>query len=209
MPPKKQSPGEPPKPNKFKFVYIEADLSETNFSELTSTIAQVMRPTALPSRLADGKSQAQITQDKSSETEPDEILDAEYVDETPAPSEHGTAAKAPRSPRTKKSKPPTYLPDLITDIDGYKKFAREKAPDSKNQQYLVAAYWLKEFGHCPIVNADKIYTCYKTAQWPAGFNDWSQTFHNLVHAELMRKTGNKGEFAINPTGEEAVRNPKA
>src|SRR6266700_2502708 len=78
------------------------------------------------------------------------------------------------------------------------------ATDSKNQQYLVAAYWLKEHGNSPTVTADKIYTCYKTANWSAGFNDWSQTFHNLVHAEYMRKVG-KGEFAINPTGEHLVK----
>jgi hypothetical protein len=129
-----------------------------------------------------------------------DVLDAEFEDTATTETE----AKQPKSARPKKFKPPTYLHNLIADVDGFKAFAKEKAPDTKNKQYLAAAYWLKEFGDCPTVNADKIYTCYKTAEWSVGFNDWSQTFHNLVYNEFMRKTG-KGEFAINPTGEAVVK----
>ena len=52
--------GELSKPNKFKFVYIEADLSETNFSELTSTIAQVMRPAVRIRQVGNGKPEGQL-----------------------------------------------------------------------------------------------------------------------------------------------------
>jgi hypothetical protein len=72
----------------------------------------------------------------------------------------------------------------------------------------VAAFWLKKFGGVENVNADMIYTCYKSAPWPAGFNDWNQTFHNLVHDETMRRVG-KGEFTINPTGEHLVETGNA
>jgi hypothetical protein len=134
----------------------------------------------------------------------EEVVDAEVM-EPEAVEANANGASAPaKPPRQKKPKPPTYLHDLITDTTGFKEFAKEKAPDGKTKQYLAAAYWLQEFGNCPSVNADKVYTCYKTAEWSVGFNDWAQTFHNLVFSEQMRKVG-KGEFAINPTGEEVVK----
>lgn len=134
----------------------------------------------------------------------EEVVDSEVM-EPETVDTNGNGASAPARPsRPKKFKPPTYLHDLITDTAGFKEFAKEKAPDSKTKQYLAAAYWLKEVGKCPTVNADKIYTCYKTAEWSVGFNDWAQTFHNLVFTEHMRKVA-KGEFAINPTGEEVVK----
>ncbi len=66
-------------------------------------------------------------------------------------------------------------------------------------------YWLKEMNGTPMVNMDGIYTFYKTAGWSVGFNDWAQPFHNLVHDDLIRKGETKGEFTINPTGEDVVK----
>lgn len=207
MPPKKQPPAEPSKPNKFKFVYIEADLSETNFSELTSTIAQVMRPAATASRqISEPKQQGQLGQGAPADERQaeEDVLDAEFEEAAPEPP---TVTRAPRNgtPRPKKSKPPEYLHDLVKDSDDLKKFAVEKKPASKAKQYLTAMYWLKESNATPNVNIDRIYTFYKTAGWSVGFNDWNQTFHNLLHEDLIRKADAKGEYTINPTGEDVVK----
>jgi hypothetical protein len=59
----------------------------------------------------------------------------------------------------------------------------------------------------PPVNADKIYTCFKMAPWPTPFNNWAQTFHNLVHTEHMRKVGT-AEFAINSLGGKGEKGEK-
>jgi hypothetical protein len=116
--------------------------------------------------------------------------------------------RAPRgSGRPRKSKAPEYIPDLIADREAFKTFAKEKAATSRNRQYLVAALWLKENANSATVNADKIWTCFKTAGWSIGFNDWRAPFDNLVRNEQMRKV-TPGEFAINPLGEDAVNSGK-
>lgn len=195
------------KPNKFKFVYIEADLSETNFSELTSTIAQVMRPPSSPKQIANGRPPAAIQSEHDS-NETADVTEAEFEEVPSEPTPTADSQKPLKAPRAaRKTKPPEYLPDLLTDREAFKGFAKEKSPTSRNKQYLVAAYWLKEFGNVPTVNADKVYTCFKTAGWPIGFNDWRQPFDNLVHTEHVRKVA-PGEFAINPLGEDAVTTGK-
>lgn len=131
--------------------------------------------------------------------EPEELEPEAVAEENDAPSVKTKTLKPKAKP-----KPPVYLHDLIKDVDGFKAFAKEKAPESKNQQYLVAMYWLKEHGGSPTANADKIYTCFKTAGWSTGFNDWGQPFHNHVFNDHIRKVA-KGEFAINPTGEEVAK----
>lgn len=199
------------KSNKFRLVVFEGDFSDGSVSELAQAITSALRPTVPPvaRQLHNGKPAAQLTAPETEGREPveddEEVVEVEVTEQT----ENAPASpETPKTSRPKKPKPPEYLPDLITDINGFKEFAKEKNPTSKNQQYLVAAYWLKRFGNTATVTADMVYTCYKTAPWPAGFNDWSQTFHNLVHAELMRKVG-KGEFAINPTGEHQVESGNA
>lgn len=199
------------KSNKFRLVVFEGDMSDQSVSEIAQALTSALRPTtpAGVRQLHNGKPAAQLIapeadgEERSEEDE--EVVDGEPSEETQEVPEVPETAK---TSRPKKPKPPEYLPDLITDMNAFKEFAKEKNPTSKNQQYLVAAYWLKKYGNTATVTADMVYTCYKTAPWPAGFNDWSQTFHNLVHAELMRKVG-KGEFAINPTGEHQVENGNA
>jgi hypothetical protein len=160
--------------------------------------------------VTNGSQQAQITQGSAAavppETQEEDVLEAEYEDAPPLAESNGDTPTpaAPKQSRVKKFKPPNYIHDLITDVAAFKEFAKEKAPDSKTQQYLVGAYWLKEHGNSPTVTIDKMYTCYKTAEWASGFNDWRATFDNLVYAELMRKV-NKGEWALNPTGEHQVK----
>lgn len=195
------------KTNKIRLVVFEGDLSDGSISELAQALTSALRSGGVPEvrHIQNGKPAAQLsapeTEEETELEEDEEAIDAvtqEDDEETPV------AEKTPKAPRVKKApKAPTYLPDLITDLPAFKEFAKQKDPRSKNQQYLVAAYWLKKFGAVENVNADMIYTCYKTAPWPAGFNDWTQTFHNLVNVELMRRVG-KGEFAINPTGEHQV-----
>lgn len=136
----------------------------------------------------------------------DDSEEVETVElETAEVPENGVSSK--KSPRPKsKPKPPTYLHDLnLSGRSGvtFKDFAKEKNPTTRSKQYLISAYWLKEHGDSPTVNSDKMYTCFKTAGWSVGFNNWRATFDNLVYSEHMRKV-DVGEFAINPLGEDVV-----
>ena len=137
--------------------------------------------------------------------QPEEALEAEYEDAAPEPEPAPAKASKSGNSKPKKSKPPNYLHDLIKDSNSLKAFAAEKKPTSKAKQYLTAMYWLKEVNGTPMVTIDSIYTFYKTAGWSVGFNDWAQPFHKLVFDDLIRKGENKGEFTINPTGEDIVK----
>jgi hypothetical protein len=194
----------PKQSNKIRFVLLEADLSDDNFTELTHAITQALRPHPAPARtLGNGnKPPAQLTTTTSpaGEEEAEEPIEAEYEQE---PASQDAAPKKPSRP--KKSKPPTYLHELIKDEDSLKQFAAEKKPSSKAKQYLTAMYWLKEHNVTPTANMDMIYTFYKTAGWSVNFNDWNQPFHNLLFDDLIRKGTAKGEYAINPTGEAVVK----
>jgi len=185
---------------------LDADISDGNLSELTQAITSALKPTSLhvrhlPPRLAAPHALDPIAEPAAAveEPEPEELDESEAIE--PA---NGNGSEL-KPARVKKFKPPDYLPELLAGEKGtaFKEFAKEKAPGTKAKKYLTATYWLKERGDSPTVNADKIYTCFKTAGWSTGFNDWNQTFHNLVHSEHLRKAGN-GEFAINPLGEDAV-----
>jgi hypothetical protein len=185
--------------NKIRFVLVEADISDGNLSELTHAITSALKPTLAPFRqvvrtLPPPAPETPELPEQEEVEEPDEV----------AASDNGEPA-SPRPARVKKLKPPDYVPDLFSSDNGaaFKEFADEKAPSNKSKKYLVATYWLKEYGNNPTVNANKMYTCFKTAGWSTGFNDWNQPFHNLVFSEQLRKVG-AGEFAINPLGEDVV-----
>jgi hypothetical protein len=191
---------------KVKLRVIEFELEGAN-SSVENSIRQLataltartnggskLPPSKPPKELASGE-----TEDPAQEAEP---VEAEVVDDGADAQPAKTKTARPKS----KPKPPTYLPNLnLTGKNGitFKEFAKEKAPTTRPKQYLVATYWLKEHGEDQTVNADKIYTCFKTAGWPIGFNDWRAAFDQLVHSEHLRKVG-VGEFAINPLGEDAV-----
>jgi len=204
MAPKKPSESAP-RSNKIRFVLVEADISDGNLSELTQAITSALKPTINVARQLPASQPMQVLPEapESTPEQEDEAEEGQVVTESQEST--GGNGTEPKAPRTRKFKPPEYVPDLLAGEKGaaFKEFAKEKAPDSKNAKYLVATYWLKDKGDSPTVNANKIYTCFKTAGWSTGFNDWAQPFHNLVYSEHLRKVGN-GEFAINPLGEDEV-----
>ena len=192
----------PNRSNRIRFVLVEADISHGNLTELTQAITSALKPTAAPPSRQIGRAPAPAL---PAPPEGVEQAEQEEVEELETQEPSNADQESEKTQRARKFKAPEYLPDLLAGDKGksFKEFAAEKSPSSKTKKYLVATYWLKEYGNSPTVNADKIYTCFKTATWSTGFNDWNQTFHNLVHSEHLRKVGN-GEFAINPLGEDAV-----
>lgn len=190
--------------NRIRFVMLDADISDGNLTELTHAITNALKSNSGPGlrQMAPQPLVRSLPGADAQEVEDEDQAAAAEVTDT-----NGDAPAAPKPAKPRRAKPPNYLPELLTSEKGeqFKKFAAEKNPSSKAKQYLVAAYWLKEFGDNPTVNADKIYTCFKTAGWPTNFNNFDQPFYNLVHSDHMRKEGT-GEYAINPLGEDAVKN---
>jgi len=194
------------KSNKFRLVVFEGDFSDGSVSEIAQALTSALGPTVPVVRhIPNGKPAGQILPPKEEEDledEGDAVIDAEAGDESEI---EVPTQKAPKASRPKKTKAPVYLHDLIADGDAATVFATEKAPASKNRQYLAAMYWLKEVNSTPTANRDKVYTFYKTVGWNVGFNDWNQPFHNLLSDDLIRKSDVAGEYAINPTGEGVVK----
>ena len=197
------------KSNKFRLVVFEGDMSDGSVSEIAHALSAALRPSTSPvvRQVHNGKPAAQLiapeAEGEEQVEEQEEIVGSESdeeIEETPA-----EAPKVLKAPRAKKSKPPTYLHDLIADADAAKAFATERAPASRAKQYLTAMFWLKEVNSTPTSNIDKIYTFYKTVGWSVGFNDWNQAFHKLTFDDLIRKADVKGDYAINPTGEAVVK----
>jgi len=135
----------------------------------------------------------------------------ETLQETePADVETSTEVTSEQKPKKAKSvfkpKVPTYLPglDMIGNGTTFKEFALSKKPKSNAQRHLVAAFWLKEHGNSPTINLDKVFTCYRTADWPTTQLDWDATFRGQLTNNRFRRVGPL-EYAINPIGEDDVR----
>jgi hypothetical protein len=207
MAPKRVS-DQPKNSNKIRFVMLEADLSDGNLAELTQAITNALKPAAAPVRFISAPNPKTIENGSVGVAPAEE----EESDETSTSGEEVaeplTEAKALRPSAKKKFRQPEFVELDWTGTGGptFKEFAASKAPKSKNRKYLVASFWLKEYGGVPAVNADKIYSCFKTAGWSVAFADWGQPFHNLVHTDQMRKTGTAGEFSITTVGEGALEN---
>jgi hypothetical protein len=190
---------------KVKLRVIEFELEGANAS-VENSIRQLTNALATrngsPKPVAPAKPQKELAAPPSEE----EVVDAEVVEEE-TENEAEPAAPVSKVPKVKaKPKPPEYKSDLLTkdQLEAFKEFAKGKTgASSRNQQYLVCAFWLKEYGGQPTVNQDKVFTLFKTAGWSVGFNNWRAPFDNLVHSSHMRKVG-VGEFAINPPGEDEV-----
>ena len=206
MAPKKSDPGT--RPNRVRFVLLEADLSDSNFTELTQAIPQALKPTPAPAPRylpPSNRTPPVLNGNSVDAVEADEAVDDEEAD---ASDEAPDAApqKTVRPARKQKYAVPEFKPDL--DVTGanltFKEFAAQQAPKNNSKRYLVAAMWMRDHGNKTSVNTDVMYTCYRTAGWPLGINDWDQTFRSLVQNDWMRRVS-PGEYGITHIGEAALQ----
>ncbi len=195
MTPKKPDNG--PRPNRIRFIMLDADISDGNLSQLTEAITSALKPGSVSIRQLPART----------------AVPPIVPTESPAPEEEhdeasGAAAEAPADDIAKAAKAnykpplPTYLHDL--DLKGtkkaFKEFAEKKGPSSHAKRCLVAALWLKEYGNSSTITVDQLFTCYKTAGWPLNISDWDVQFRNQVKRDRFRRVSSK-EYAITPLGE--------
>jgi hypothetical protein len=202
MAPKKPS-DSAPRSNKIRFVLVEADISDGNLSELTHAITSALKPTITPVHRQLPARQVMQALPEVSESAQEEEVDGAPDDEV----QEEAGEDTPRTPKPRaKLALPKYLPDLDLSGNGtsFKDYIEAKPPRNHVKRYLSAAMWLKEHGNSPTINADKVYTCYKTASWPLGINDWDSNFRGAVKRDLMRRVS-PGEYAITPIGEAALQ----
>ncbi len=193
---------------RFRFVLIEADLGDNNLSDLTQAITQALKPTMAPvprvlpppTRLP-----ATLNGDTGGTDEPDDLQGTDDVSIEPEPAE-----MSPKAPSTPRGKQKYAVPEFKHDLDmigesiSFKEYAAQQSPKSTAKRYLAAAMWMKEYGRKATINIHGMYSCYKTAPWPLGINDWDQTFRTLVRSDQMRRV-EPGEYAITHLGEAALQ----
>jgi len=202
-PPKKSDAGN--RPNRIRFIMLDADISDGNLSELTQAITSALKPTSahirpLPARITASPAAA-VSAD------PTPLEDVEEVVETVVEDFTNGDVTEPKAPKQKPKFPlPNYLHDLDMTGSGasFKQYAEANASKKHMKRYLISALWLREHGNCPTINIHKVYTCYKTANWPVGINDWDATFRQAVKRNLLRRVST-GEYAITPLGEDALK----
>ena len=200
MAPKKPENGT--RPNRIRFVMLDADISDGNLSELTQAITSALKPSSAPVRQLSSRTPIPAILPATVETSTTAVGEPEEeVTETPVEEITDDDAKTSKP----KHKPP--LPAYIHDLDmkgtggkSFKEYAEEKAPTTHAKRYLVAALWLKEYGNSPTITVNKLFTCYKTAGWPLNITDWDVNFRNQVKNDKFRRVSAK-EYAITPLGE--------
>ena len=190
------------RPNRIRFVMLDADLSDGNLSELTHAITNALRPN-MPARSIE-LSPAILPMPPSAVPAP---TDVEVINETDADSDTGAAEHEGGTRSTPRKLPlPDYLDDLDMSGDGtsFKDFVTNHPAKTDARRYLVAAYWLKHHAKREAVTADLVFTCYRTAGWPTKLRDWDVNFRAHVKTDKMRRI-KAGEYRITPIGEDAVR----
>ncbi len=202
-PPKKTGNGH--RPNRIRFVMLDADISDGNLSELTQAISTALKPPSFVRQLpSNPPALPNLAAVAESATAVEEVPDAE----TPgAELEESAGDENARTSRTRPKFPlPKYLPDL--DIKGggtpFKEYAEENDPKKQVKRYLLAAKWLRDHGNSSTINTDKVYTLFRTAGWPLGIKDWDGPFREAVRRDLVHRTGT-GEYTITPVGEDLLR----
>lgn len=201
MPPKNKGESTT-RPNRIRFIMLDADISDGNLAELTQAITIALRsqpsqrpPAAAPVReLPAGNAHPIAAADLG-------IEDAEVVQtDAEAPVEPAAPAK-PRSASSPRQ--PKYLSDLDPQNE-FKDYAAKNPQTKHSKRFLLAAMWLCSVKRKGTVNIDQVFTCYRTAGWPANIRDWDSIFRNSVKQNWMRRVSS-GEYVMNPLGEDALK----
>lgn len=200
MPPKNKGESTT-RPNRIRFIMLDADISDGNLTELTHAITSALRPQTAH-RLPPPTPVRELPSGNGHPPADDpEIEDAEIIqpDDADPPADPIQAkAKTPYNPPQ-----PKYLPDLDPQNE-FKDHATKNPQTKHTKRYLLAAMWLRDVKQKETVNIDQLYTCYKTAGWPTNIRDWDSNFRSLVKQNWMRRVS-PGEYAVNPLGEAALK----
>jgi hypothetical protein len=189
---------------KFTVFHFETESDSATLQENIKSIANtISRAFSTPKVIYVNNPQGQLTTGNGAAAEVaiEDVLenDALDVDVEPAP------AKPVKKPRTVKIK----TPDVLENVEftsgpmPLKQFMEEKKVGSEQgKRYLLIAYWFKEYGNTPTINAAHIFTAYKFMGWSAP-KDVAQPLRD-IKAKNKWFSGEKGEYTINHIGENVV-----
>ena len=177
--------------SKIRFVMLEAEIEDDNFSQLTEAITNALRPqqtTVIRQTISSGSKNALpvggIEQDDS-DTEAEGI--GEVIENEQNSVKKSSKPTAKRSFRS---------PNVISGIDfkadkSFVDFANEKNPSSTAEKYLVAAAWFKQHRDIDAISMDHVYTCFRLMSWSTSAIDFSQPLRDLKKEELHEQRRNR------------------
>jgi hypothetical protein len=180
--------------SRIRFVMVDAEIAEGDVGSITQAIQNALRGPA-PAAI-------QRIDPPAKPVETNGAIAPEHEPEF----EHETEVAEAR--RARGSRKPAKAPKVI-DIDmnsdvPLATFAKGKDAGSHLKRYMIAAAWLKEHRGIDAVNADHIYTCYKSMEWPTNVPDFAQPLRQLKFDNYFDQPV-KGMYAINHIGLDRVK----
>lgn len=188
-------------PSRVRFIMLEADLADGDFSQITQAITNALRPTTIVQQRLLGVPvgpSAEII-DQGDEA----VVDAEIDDVSPAVEVVARASSKSAPARPKKLRTPLVINVDLTSPVPFSEFAAAKSPKNDAKRYLTVAAWFKLHRGVDAITPDHVYTCFRAVGWPTAIADFDSPFRGLAHRQLVTRSG-KGEYAINHLGVAAV-----
>jgi hypothetical protein len=197
-----------PDEGRVKFRVIEFEVEGAN-----DTLAEGIRSLAATLNRGNGAGQTmRVAQQPNGSAAPalgngSDIEEESEYEETTIEGETTTTPRKPAAPR----KPPVLK--LVKDIDwakpepSLKDFLTGLDLNSATRKYAAIAHWFKEYRDTPAITVDHIYSAYKHMGWTdlARFaNDTLQDLKNKREYKWLDAGSNRGEYAINPYGDQEV-----
>jgi hypothetical protein len=185
--------------SRIRFVMVDAEIAEGDVGSITQAIQNALRgpaPAAIQ-RIPGPAKPVETNGASASEQEPEFEHETEVVE----PVAEARRARGPRKP----AKAPKVIDiDMKSDVS-LATFAQGKDAGSHHKRYMIAAAWLKEHRGIDAVNADHIYTCYKSMKWSANVPDFAQPLRELKFKNYFDQPA-RGMYAINHIGLDRVKN---
>lgn len=184
--------------SKLRFIMLEADIADGDFTQITQAITNALKPPAPVQRGLIGP--GPLAPRATAAPAADEAVEIEVEQES------DSDVPAPRAPRTTGSARVYRTPQrLDLDLSAFEAFAKAKnPPDDFTKRHLVAAFWFKEHFNTPNVTVDHAYSAYMEAGWSSKMKDFDQPFRVLKRKGLVRRV-EPGVYTITLPGMGEVR----
>ncbi|MDP3909184.1 MAG: hypothetical protein Q8Q14_02235 [Gemmatimonadales bacterium] len=197
--------------SKVRLFFVDADLAPGDMHELTNALTSAIRPTHIVTRTGALQQIAPPTPPPANgngrgASEQTDLLDeqSELADESDEP--EVLTPKAPATARRYKT-PQIVVMDMNAGGKPFEEFARERAPVSHRDKYLVAATWCQEYAKEEGITPGHILTCYKAADWTFDVTDPAVALRQLKAERLLDAAG-RGKFKVNHLGLAAIKKMK-
>ena len=184
----------------MRFVLLEAEIADGDFSQITQAIQNALGPRTLV--------QKQILR-----------LDADFEDNTEDGlleeiNSEGDCGQPDRvaTPRSKSAVKRTFATPEVVDVDWnvsptIEKYAEEHPPKTTTDKFLVVLSWFKEAVGAGTVTTNQVYTTFRKLKWSTAIKDFSQPLRDLKGQQLITGSSKVG-FSINHLGHARVEEMK-